>query len=291
MKNLLIIALALLNFNAFGQKKTDWEELGLKGKVKILRENSYNVVEKDGIIQRDESHIDSLMYLFNKQGNMQEQKYDTPILYKYDDKGDVIERCFYDQEGSVDRKDIYKYDKKGNLIEIDTDNMEGGLHNKRIYKYDNRGNMTYLYYNFPSDFMTYRYDDKGNMIEEREYLFSKIRYKFVNKYDDKGNRIERYEYSPEGRLKWKTSYRYDDNNNLIEERDYDPKKLIKTITYQYDEKSNVIGEKVYGSNGNLRYKYTYQYEYDERGNWLKEIWYKDEKPHRIREREIEYYQN
>ena len=39
------------------------------------------------------------------------------IIYKYDEKGNQIERTIYDENGVPKSKHIYKYDDRGNRIE------------------------------------------------------------------------------------------------------------------------------------------------------------------------------
>jgi hypothetical protein len=101
-------------------KKTGWEEHGFKGKMKSRTTTSYLIVNKFGEITKGE-----ILYSY---------------AYKYDDKGNCIECCSYNSDGSLRYKEIYKYDDKGNQIESCSYNSDGSLSSKQIYKYDDKGN-------------------------------------------------------------------------------------------------------------------------------------------------------
>ena len=111
------------------------------------------------------------------------------------------------------------------------------------------------------------------------------------KYDDDGNRIEGTIYDEEGELAAKLKNKYDDDGNMIEEKQYDKEgELTYKWEYEYDDDGNPIEEKHTDYLSDTKEKTTYEYEeYDKKGNWTKRIWYRDDKPYRIEEREIEYY--
>jgi hypothetical protein len=65
--------------------------------------------------------------------------------YKYDDKGNKIEKNKYNPNGTLfdktlHHKYIYKYDEKGNKIEKNECNLDKTLRPVYIYKYDDYGN-------------------------------------------------------------------------------------------------------------------------------------------------------
>ena len=74
-------------------------------------------------------------------------------------------------------KTIYKFNNKGNLIESNRYDSKGNFSWKYNYKYDNRGNKIYEcssnsigenYIDYPYKF-TYEFDDIGNWIKKIEY--------------------------------------------------------------------------------------------------------------------------
>jgi hypothetical protein len=72
------------------KQKTDWSEMNLKGRVKLIRESVYATIERNGKVQRSERK-DSVVYLFN-------------------DKGNKIETRSYKPGGSLNAKYTYRYD-------------------------------------------------------------------------------------------------------------------------------------------------------------------------------------
>ena len=115
------------------------------------------------------------------------------------------------------------------------------------------------------------------------------------KFDDKGNEIESVSYVKwvvrKGKgLRWNWKYKYDDKGNRIESATYDVYgELMGKSKFKYDDKGNQIEWAYYDKDGELDYTEIYELEYDSKGNWIKKITYKDDKPTFISEREIEYY--
>ena len=250
MKRLLVLLLIPLVFACDSDdKKNDLDQLNLNGKVKLLKETSYSVVEKFGEPIKDEFESQT-EYFFNEEGFYKEYNFfygngelNQKRKYKYDDDGNRIEESEYDTKGELVGKWKYKYDDNGNRIEQSgySEDMESGGKSK------------------------FKYDDDGNLIEEIIYdndeeFWGKIKFK----YDDDGNLIEESYYASNGELLSKEKYKNDDDGNMIE-RSFD-----------------IDGE----LQDNWKYKYE---NFDNNKNWLKSIVYKDGKATEIIEREIEYY--
>jgi antitoxin component YwqK of YwqJK toxin-antitoxin module len=290
MKKIILLTLlaAVMTTGSSAQtapaKKTDWEKDGLKGKVKSIREITYEAVEKFGKLTKGEIFCDeSGCFVYQR---------------KYDTKGNKIEENRYYSNGSLDDKYTYKYDDKGNLTEENRYKSNGSLDWKKTYKYDGKGNRTELNI----------YDSDGSL--DREYTY---------KYDDKGNLIEENYYNSNGSLSWKYTYKYDGKGNNIEYNVYEDGSLDSKKTYKYDDKGNCIEMTEYNSDGSLKKKDTYKvavqddevkknihklldgifssnktYKYDDKGNWIEEISYDeiyyDTDTPIITERTIEYYE-
>jgi hypothetical protein len=195
-------------------KKNNLELLDLKGRVKSLKEISYQAVEKlgkilKGKLDRQQDTGDDFYYLFNEYGNISES-----IIYSSNDGSPIVK--FSD-----------KYDEFGNKIETN-----------QFYFQDNRNSKT-----------TYKYNDKGNKIEEIHYNSNGSPYtKTIKKYNDKGNEIESYDYKSDGSLESKWTRKYDDTGKLIEmnyfkiginNRDV----LVDIYTYMYDNNGIKLEDK------------------------------------------------
>lgn len=163
MKPFLAFLLVLtLSANA---QKTDWNELGLKGKVKSLQtkethrykkngvftpwENSYGYLTKFNNTGYRTEYIeflgnDSLSYRITYTYNFKEKKADLAYFnkdlkptitkkYFYNTKGLLIDQLEYTIDGKFDRRYAYKYDDRDNLVETSGYKNEGSLSSKTTY--------------------------------------------------------------------------------------------------------------------------------------------------------------
>jgi hypothetical protein len=180
-KILLLFLVAIISGCGAGHKsvkKTDLDEKGLKGKVKSVEEIKHNAVVKFGEATKGEKM--------------------SSFLFKYDEKGNLIERNEYNSDNSLKIKTTYKYDEKGNRIGLNQYNSAGSLNSKETYKYDEKGNRIELnWYISDGSLYTCKYDEKGNWIEGNFYNSNGSLYRrgiAEYKYDNKGNWIELNSY-------------------------------------------------------------------------------------------------
>ena len=143
-----------------GQKKTapkreGWDRGPLYGDVDSITILHYYPTEKFGEVVKD--------------------KIDYKESYKFNQKGDVIERANYNSDGSLKWKEIHKYDSQGNQIEEAHYNSDGSLGGKWLYKYDSQGKLI-------------ESDCKFDGLLDRKWLY---------KYDSQGNRVEWISYEGE----------------------------------------------------------------------------------------------
>lgn len=61
------------------------------------------------------------------------------------------------------------------------------------------------------------------------------------------------------------------------------------MTHKFDDKSNVVESVEFKLQDSLETKWSYKYSYDKKGNWTKQIKFKNEFAKYIIEREIVYY--
>ena len=90
-----------MNFTTTSQRETPerqgWHGSPLYGDVERVIFTTYRLSEKFGEIVKEEI--------------------EDKEIYKFNSKGDVIERAQYDSDGSLEFKFIFKYDSQGNQIE------------------------------------------------------------------------------------------------------------------------------------------------------------------------------
>lgn len=257
MKNLnfyIIIFLSLLCFSCFSDEEVmnDLKKNNLKGKVKSMEEAVYDVVEKDGEIEKSNLNWKHLI-VYNREGNKMMKK-----TYKLD--------------GSVEDVYMYKYDRKGRLIEELGTDAAGEYSTKMVYEYDDKGrmiedNLWTPEYAHPISTSTYEYDEKGMLTESIIWYTSKknrVMWKYVYEYNDKGQESVSKTYKEDGSLERKNIFEYNNKGDMIsmvvESDRFDPS------------------------------RHTYNYEYDEKGNWIRRIQTDQGEPYQIIERTIEYYE-
>nr|MBS9768880.1 hypothetical protein [Flavobacteriaceae bacterium] len=120
---LVLITLFLLVSCSEEQKENDWTKGNLKGKVKRYIERSYKVKrDKESAVEDNLEKTELLEY--NKNGYCAIEiyqlkrfnEYKTEYSYKYNKKGQVVERN--KRYKNRNEKEIYKYDKEGKLSEV-----------------------------------------------------------------------------------------------------------------------------------------------------------------------------
>jgi YD repeat-containing protein len=139
------------------------------------------------------------------------QRVDTTELasfefYTYNDDGDLIEIAKASEDTRLikeinpAKKASYKYNKKGNVVEKTSYQFDGTLDSKYQYKYDSKGNKTQeLITNADrkvSSRITFKYNKNRNIIEKINFVEygQKINQKYKYKYDELGNATEEIIY-------------------------------------------------------------------------------------------------
>ncbi|MDF2381274.1 hypothetical protein JMG10_07345 [Nostoc ellipsosporum NOK] len=251
------VILLLFSLTVNAQKKNDWDNLDLKGKVKSIRIKQTHRYKKDGVFTPWENSYgslttfnntgyrteynefygnDSLSYKITYTYNLKEKRADLAYFnkdlkptitkrYFYNSKGYQIDQLEYTIDGKFDRRYAYKYDERDNLTEISSYKNDGSLYSKTTYTYDNKNNLTFYLVETPgyaNSSRKYVYDDKGNAVEETWHDGRGVTtFKFVRKFDAKGNKIQETKYKGGDKLigttKW--TYEYDAKGNWIKKTD------------------------------------------------------------------------
>src|ERR1044072_323872 len=90
---------------------------------------------KETFYYPDERHVEATtQFHFNEKPDKE--------VYTYDDKGNIVEAIFYEEDGRLRVKESYKYDGKGNPVEFAAHSPTGALLYKETHRYefDARGN-------------------------------------------------------------------------------------------------------------------------------------------------------
>ena len=229
--------------------------LKLKGKVKSIKETSFEAVEKGETIETGKRSKPSW-------------KKDTYRAFKRN--GELTEEIVYSSNGDMRSFSNFKSNTHENNIKESIFNSKGDMTFIQVWNLNDQGKLVEkLRFNVKGETLIrilYKYDKEGNLIEDSQYFDSskepRIKYNYV--YDSKGNKVEEYMYNPMNELiaKWKSKYNEDDI--LVEE--------------QY-----------YYSDGSVADKETYTYEFDKKGNWVQQIIVANGTPKYVVQRDIKYY--
>lgn len=142
------------------------------------------------------------------------------VKYKYDRKGNLIQKAVYNTAGD--------------MIERETSRYDGDNHKLAFYKYNENGKI--------SSMETYVHDAAGRLIESAGLdPAGKIISKFDYKYDDAGNLNEKLWYNRVGELNGQYTYVHDSENRVTEETRFrDENEKTGRLTYKYDEYGNIL---------------------------------------------------
>ena len=235
-------------------KSIHLDEIKLKGKVKSIKETSYEAIQKDGEIVI---------------GKRAKPSWKKDSYRGFNRKGELTEELVYNTDGSLRSISTLKTINKNSVSES-IFKPSGELKFRQISNYNDNGKLVEkVRFNLDGETLVrnlYRYDENGNRIEDLQYFNTNENpsIKTTYKYDELGNKVEEFMYNPEDRLIAKWLSKYNDQNSLVEEN------------YYY-------------ADGSLSAQEVYSYEFDKKGNWTKQIIVSNEVPKYIVIREIKYY--
>lgn len=276
--NLLPPLFTLLSSFSFADgRKTDAQAMQLHGKVRTVKETSYNAVDSGNMVVKGVKidptmNINDMHYLFNENGNFTEQ-----MDYASDQR--LLQRI------------VYVYNAYGQITEERVENGDKSLnHKETVVHRDARGNKLetkLVYSSLSSPFkVTFKYDANNNPTETCIFHDGEIFLKFQSRYDVYNREIENWDITAGERY----LYKYDDLGNRIEEAQYNQngELLTKKISV-YDSNRHKTEIRKYGNDGKLMFTANYTYTVDEKKNWIRKVEYYNGKPLLITERIIEYY--
>ena len=251
-------------------KKSDWEEMGLRGKVKSLKYRIY----KDYVDDKTESRENEIKKLlentgstlfFDKKGYITEyvdhMGIKVPLIYDYKQRTVTMK---YAEDTSFSITKINKYDLQGNKIEEAMGYRNTWTTEEHMLTYNDAKQVVE------------RIIKNGMMVnskKEEGYLSEKYNYK----YDSKGRVVE------------ETFSKY----NSFSDKWY----MCDVTHYEYNDRGDVSQREIRtfskGDKLDKIYQSRLDYTYDSRGNFITLIEYlhtdEGEKKRLFLEREIEYY--
>lgn len=260
---IMVIAIAILDYGCriaddyvltgqlWGSGRHNFPEK-IKGKVQEMRVENFWAKEENGKITKGDEHT-------NK-----------GAIEKYNSSGTILSAVYIDGKGI----------KSPNLWSIEAE-AEGKMINKA--KYYLRDTLIAYTQNIYS----------GNNLTEVKFLNPEndtLMGKVLYNYDQNGNRIKWQLFSNKDKPLQYIEFIYSPGGFLEHMKQYSDS---GKMTLLYDYKNNDKGEKInehYENfvNGTIS-ENELRYEYDKKGNWIKRVIYKDNKPSWLSERELKYY--
>jgi hypothetical protein len=276
--------------------ETDWERMGLHGKVNSLSlyniswEESFskinlkseNTIDQSTVFLNTGNQIESTYYNMNGLPNWKDvfiyasdgETWLECVSYKYINAGETVPSPqwsytnSYGNDGRLFKVAGYNYDSAGQKLA-----GESWVH---IYEYlDDEGKIAHSSYTssgalqwknisrYNADALeteSTQYDNNGNMQWRDEF-----------KYDVHGNKIEWSRYDSESSLQWKDVFKYDDKGNEIECANFDrSNKLLWKDIYLYLNESDF-------DNLDLNQKANFINRFDSNGNWTLKLTLEEKK--------------
>ncbi len=258
-----------------GTLENDLEKRNLKGAVKSIKDESFELISESGEFRKGNKTLNSdpdVYTIFNKDGFTTEKKtynMDGSVaniyMYEYNKDNQLAKETKYTATENIDRVFAYSYDEETGKLEsqsiytalgnLDATNKffyEGSLMIKEE-SFDGTGKLNY--------FWTYEYDKNGNMTKKSWLVNNSV--------------IDMF-------------YVYDDKKQLLEVAEVNESNSMTKWKYTYNELKNLSEEVcVFFDNSELRTDY--KYEYDAQGNWIIKFVFQNDLPVFMTERTIVYY--
>jgi hypothetical protein len=218
--------------------KNDLTRLGIKGNVKVLKQEEF--------------------YRGNSDSEIGLKTGANSFSYKFDEHGNKIAEQYYDSIGMIKDKSEYIYSSNGQKSAKKVTNLDNKLLHSYQYEHDEFGQLIKINIT----------DYEGN---------DKYDYYSTSKYDEYGNEILTITYTPDGQKVKSAEYTFEKNKKikLIVYDNMDSPCAI--CEYKYNENGDVNKEIFYLGNNLLFEEYSIEYTYDSQNNWIKKIYSLDKK--------------
>ncbi|TPN85860.1 SH3 domain-containing protein [Aquimarina algicola] len=284
-------------FDGFTKRSYDTNYYRLYGPVKSLKTYYYYADNKEKIKYNEHAHFNKLgkktqvyeydkgweldeEYIYNKKNLLiSRYQYNTLYKYKYDKKGNEIERIQFDEDKTPETKTSKTYDKKGNKTSSEYYNYKKKTTDKSYYSYNNANKRTKATHNYNDgkSKVMYLYEYLNDTILAKEYRIDYEENKKLN-----GERIitDSLGFISEKYVEYNLKDKPFNKSNVFtsEEKMFDPKhKLIKKITYASAD-SQLPSFSFSGGSGSYNERTVKEYQNGELTSvkLYKEIYYKQE---------------
>ena len=277
---MLLVTTATLT--AQQQTPTDWELLGLKGKVKTQRAIPYEAVIQGKSVVK--GAVDFDLDTVNKIANLDNLQKD------FNAKGYLSQTRFFYKNGDLYSRMEYYYNPQGQLFETRYNS------DKTLYAYSPEGYLikdaTYSPGGFLKTHYAYQVDANGKVLKEETYRANQLESAVTYTYNKQGDPVEIRYYDHEGNLLQKVESKFNKQHLAVNTRTYDKdNKLLNTTTKKYNAKGDCVKlqaeTKLPKKQKNVA---TYEYKYDAQGNWISKTTFINGEPRQIIERTFTYYE-
>lgn len=128
----------------------------------------------------------------------------------------------------------------------------------------------------------------NNLTEVKLFIGDTLLRSVVYDYDQNGNCINWHVFEYNNELHNSVELIYNSEGFLEQMKRYDQGEVTRLNEYILNDNGDRISDH-YERNGQME-DWEIKYEYDNKGNWIKRIYYRDNKPIWLSERELEYYE-
>ena len=234
-QNLFFLTFAVFSFallacsssSSDDSKKTGWDLENLRGKVKFIKIEEYDAVEKDGVLEKT-ALWQTRYHKFDKDGQTISFVQDSPY-------GHAEMTCIYSQD-----KMTRKLDMDGDLITSEVTFTPWGDYQSDVC--DEWKSRT-----------EYRYDDRHRLIEILKYDDNKLVSRNTDyKHDENGRETQSVCYDAKGEVSATFYHVYNEQGDVVEYRVmHSFYELKNQYTYIYDDHGNYIRRECLSSNPNF----------------------------------------
>lgn len=232
---------------------TDWENFGLKGKVKSVVKKAYGVdssgtqMDTNDLFGHEEKQFSPDGFMTKEILSADKNTQLGYSIFRYEQKKNRIIEMQYSLSDEKQGKAILELDDKGQNTEVTVFNRNGDFDYRRTFVFDSTNRIL------------------GDAIEIKNYSKTPEHLTTIEKrvYDIHGNLTEEALLS-KGRIRWHNVSEYDSAGHLT--------RLIRRL-----------------ANDEILDTLTYQYRFDSIGNWVWRRIYHNGKLNSVVKRKIEYY--